>query len=755
MTENKSKNILEMLEQHVISLPDRQAVIYEPGERITYRELWMLSGRIYAWLKAKGIGAEDVVMFCLPRGIGLYACIVGTLRAGAAFVLTETDNSPVRTAYIRKDSECRLFVDEKCMEEIMQTEPLEGYEPVELHNLCYIAYTSGTTGNPKGVLHEYGSLENAWKSLRWNGIPLIGEQDTFLAMSPMNFVSLPIIFAAACAFGYTVALMPYAYSKTDESFGNYLEEAGVNCGYLTPSFLQNHYPFRHPWRMCIMSSEPADGLYIQDMKCYNCYASTESGCLLTVFELPYAMTPAPVGKSQSDIEVFVLDEDEMELLPGEVGEICYRNPYVRGYLNLPERTRNLLRGRIFHPGDAGCMTEDGDLIICGRVDEMFKISGYRIEPEEIAAAVRKVSDISHLVVRGFVYKDVAAINVFYTDDIEVDTAQMRERLLTLLPEYMVPTGFIRLKNFPLLETGKLDKLSLLPSEGSWDAFRKVSSSTLPILGKGKTATIYALGEDKALKVYRPSIPFLTIRQEQVLTEAAHDMGLPVPNAYEIVHVGAGYGVMMDKIEGEPVENILRDQPERRDDVIRCFAEAVRKLHAVTVKDDRLPDIREVSINLTGYLDEAFCTKEEAVKIRAVFEAVPKADTFVHGDCHPGNAIAGEMTFIDLMLCGRGDPVFDLLCMYSHYVFLPSFVTDEKYRKENGMDKREAEALFDSFLRAYRPDLPEAEIAEWKEQIKGVHAARICLAPVVMPGIFPTEVLKAAKDRAVRFSEKIM
>ena len=57
-----------------------------------------------------------------------------------------------------------------------------------------------------------------------------------------------------------------------------------------------------------------------------------------------------------------------------------------------------------------------------------------------------------------------------------------------------------------------------------------------------------------------------------------------------------------------------------------------------------------------------------------------------------------------------------------------------------MDKREAEALFDSFLRAYRPDLPEAEIAEWKEQIKGVHAARICLAPVVMPGIFPTEVL---------------
>ena len=110
-----SKNTaLERLEEFVHKIPDNNAVISEPDEKLTFRELWDLSGKIYAWLKGKGIGAEDVVMYCLPRGLMLYACMVGTMRAGAAFVLSETQNDPERTEYIRKDSHCKLFVDEGC-----------------------------------------------------------------------------------------------------------------------------------------------------------------------------------------------------------------------------------------------------------------------------------------------------------------------------------------------------------------------------------------------------------------------------------------------------------------------------------------------------------------------------------------------------------------------------------------------------------------------------------------------------------------
>ena len=119
------------------------AVIHKSEIKITNKELWELSGRIYAWLKSKGIDAEDVVMYNLPRGIELYACILGTLRAGAAFVLTETNNNSKRTEFIKHDCNCKLYFNEDCWKEIINTDSLDGYEPVNLHNLCYIAYTSG------------------------------------------------------------------------------------------------------------------------------------------------------------------------------------------------------------------------------------------------------------------------------------------------------------------------------------------------------------------------------------------------------------------------------------------------------------------------------------------------------------------------------------------------------------------------------------------------------------------------------------
>ncbi len=74
---DKAKTVLEMIERSVLDKPDKIAVIGEPEERITYAELWELSGRIYAWLKERGIGAENAVMYCLPREIGLYACPSG------------------------------------------------------------------------------------------------------------------------------------------------------------------------------------------------------------------------------------------------------------------------------------------------------------------------------------------------------------------------------------------------------------------------------------------------------------------------------------------------------------------------------------------------------------------------------------------------------------------------------------------------------------------------------------------------------
>ena len=763
---------LERLEEFVKKTPDRDAVIFEPDERLTFSELWLLSGKIYAWLKQKAIGAEDVVMYCLPRGLMLYACMVGTMRVGAAFVLAETQNSPERTAYIRTDSQCRLFVDESCLPEILSCSPLEGYEPIRLHNLCYIAYTSGTTGHPKGVMHEYGSLDNAWKAVMVDGKAIMSETDTFLSMSPMNFVAMPIIFAYSCGHGCAVAVMPYKYTANKDTFSDYLERAGITCGYVTPSFLRKLLPFQYPWHMCILSAEPADGLFIPGMRCYNTYASTEGGCLLSVYELPEAMSPAPVGRSYSDVEVLITDENGKEVPYGETGEICFRNPYVRGYIHQskapsgehadenPSSADAAKPGLnkhdgLFHTGDAGKIGADGSMVVLGRVDEMFKIRGYRIEPDEVAGAVTRVSGLSHVVIRGFVFRNISSIIAFYADDVTVDPVSLHELLRKEIPEYMIPTNYIQLKAFPLLGSGKVDKLRLLPPEGNWEGFQKNASAHLPLVDTGRSACVYDMGNGILLKQFRESVPYRTAWEELTRTRTAHACGLPVPEVYDVIRSDDGYGLLMKQLPGVNLEALLRRHPQDRLLLIDRFAGAVKALHRTVISDDGFPDAVEVSLALCEQISDRFCSDSERKQIRTIFQRLPRTETFIHGDCHPGNAMwnDGIIQFLDLPFAGKGHPVFDLLGVYSHYVFLPSFETEEAYFSAAGMTKKDAAALYERFLETSYAEADSRALSQIREWIRGVHAAKILLASVLMPGVFSDAVFAEAKRRAILFSKE--
>ncbi len=758
---NSKNTALERLEEYVQKKPDSAAVIFHPEERMTFGELWELSGKIYAWLKSKGIGKEDVVMYCLPRGLMLYACMTGTMRAGAAFVLSETQNAPERTEFIRQDSKCRLFVDESCLEEILACTPLDGYEPIDLHALCYIAYTSGTTGNPKGVMHEYGSLDNAWKAVIVDGKPIMDEDDIFLTMSPMNFVAVPIIFSYSCAHGCAVALMPYEYSTSKDSFLRYLDRAGVTCGYLTPSFIRKSSPLPLPWHMCIISSEPADGLFLPGVDCYNAYASTEGGCLLSVYKLPEPMYPAPVGRSYSDVKLVILDDDGKEVPCGHIGEVCFKTPYVRGYLHQvrdhaghdSDIKTGLRDDGFFHTGDAGKIQSDGNMLTLGRIDEMFKIRGCRIEPDEVADAVTKASGISQVIVKGYVFRDISSIDVFYAGDTEADPVSLYEALTGEMPEYMIPTNYIRLKEFPLLPSRKIDKLKLLPPEGDWEGFRKDAPYPLSLIDKGRSASIYDMGEGMVLKQYIPTVPYKAAYTELINTRIARSIGLPVPRVCSITRSESGYGILMEKLNGTNLERMIRERPEERLSLIDKFADSVRALHKVKAEGTGLADAVDESLALCSRLEGSIFSDRERELIRRIFECIPRTDTFTHGDCHPGNAMwdEGQIHFFDLTVAQKGHPVFDLLGMYSHYVFLPSFVSDEKFEETNRMTKSEAETLYCRFLETYYPEKSETDLSLVNEWIRGVHAARLCTVSVALPGLFTKEMLDEVRQRAVNFS----
>lgn len=280
-------------------------------------------------------------------------------------------------------------------------------------------------------------------------------------------------------------------------------------------------------------------------------------------------------------------------------------------------------------------------------------------------------------------------------------------------------------------------------------------ATLPVVGKGRTSTVYDLGDEIVLKLMIPSLPFTKIKQEFELTRTAHKEGLPVPDAYDLVRVGESYGITLDYIRGDVFEDRFRADVGGIRDYIRKFAKAVRELHQIQISNTScFPDVREQSISIARQLPPEFCSQDDTEKLCAIFECIPPSTGLVHGDCHTKNAILDEnrVSFIDLYLCGKGHPVFDLLCMYSHFVVIPSFISKEKCVEQFGFDQIVAEELYKCFLEDYYPSISSKKMEEIHLQIKGVYAARICLAVVLLPGVFPKEFLDKAKESAIRFYE---
>ncbi len=161
---------------------------------LTYKQVGEISGKVFAYLQSKGIGKEDFVMICLPRSIKPIISLIGVWRNGSAFVLVEDNYAPERIEYIKKDCGCKLVIDMDAWEEIQTFEPKEGYIETEPHDAAFAVYTSGTTGNPKGVVHEYGNIDRMLLSVDMTSCgKLATSEDRFALVAPLNFIASTLI----------------------------------------------------------------------------------------------------------------------------------------------------------------------------------------------------------------------------------------------------------------------------------------------------------------------------------------------------------------------------------------------------------------------------------------------------------------------------------------------------------------------------------------------------------------------------------
>ena len=458
----KEFNLLKTMEQNAVL--HKNDVLFADdttAKGITYGQYYVLTGRVYAYLKSKGIGREDFVLICLPRGIQPLIALGGVLRAGAAFVIVEDNYAPERIAFIRRDCGCKMVIDAGVWEEIQLTPAISGYEPVCEHAAAFAVYTSGTTGNPKGVLHEYGNIARCLRSHEMTSCgPLFMPDDRFALVVPLNFIAATMVIFLSLYHAFYLNVVPYSVVKDPAKMRLFQLGNRITGTFLSPSYLRKLKEKPPTLRFCLTGSEPANGIWLDGLKIHNMYAMSEAGFCVSHFLIDKNCENTPVGRSECGDKIFLLDENGQEVPSGKKGEICFENPYVRGYINLPEQTAEAFRDGLYHTGDLGRFDSEGQLVICGRLNDMVKINGNRVEPGEIEGVAKKVLGVDWAAARIFDDGKKVFICVYYLEDMTVDFEKTRAAMEQYLPYYMLPSFFIHIDKIPLKATGKMDRRAL-------------------------------------------------------------------------------------------------------------------------------------------------------------------------------------------------------------------------------------------------------------------------------------------------------
>ena len=461
--------IIEQLAAFTAESPNNAILFDEAHSKgITYAQLDDLSGRIYAYLKQNNIGKEDFVLINLPRGVMPIITMIGVWKAGAAWALVEDTYAPERINYIREDCGCKIEISSKNWEEIMKIDPIKGYEQPGLHDAAYAIYTSGTTGNPKGVLHEYGNLERAIDSIRVNGETPFDGKDRLALLAPLNFVaSVIVILKALSVHNGKTFVVGYATIKNPMALKMFFFEKRISITFLTPSYVRMLGNTTGPFlRMLFVGSEPANNVYNKNLELINIYACSESGFAVGVFLIDKSYEVCPIGKPEVATKIILLDEDGNEAKEGEIGELCFENPYVRGYINLPEESKKAFTDGYYHSGDLARKDEKGNYVLLGRSGDMIKINGNRIEPAEIEAAVKQALKVKWAAARGFEENGKSYLCAYYNEDVQFDPNEVRQELMKRLPYYMIPAFFMKIDTIPLKANGKFDRKALPKPDAS-------------------------------------------------------------------------------------------------------------------------------------------------------------------------------------------------------------------------------------------------------------------------------------------------
>ena len=504
----QGKCLHQLFELQAEQYPDAIAVAYEE-QQLTYGELNRQANQLAHYLRSLGVGTETLVGICVERSLYTVIGILGILKAGGAYVPLDPSYPQDRIAYSIADSQLGvLLTSERHLSDLPEHEArvvcLDRWEAIASEsdanpdsgvnpdNLAYVIYTSGTTGKPKGVLIEHYNVCRLFSATQhWYNFD---STDVWTMFHSYAFDFSVWELWGALLYGGKLVVVPYLTSRSPDRFYQLLIDERVTVLNQTPSAfaqlmqvdekssgdsqLSLRYVIFGGEALAIPSLKPWFQRHGDDLpQLVNMYGITETTVHVTYRPITIADTESQssvIGCAIPDLEMYLLDEHLQPVQKGILGEIYVAGEgLARGYLNRPELTQERFidspfgNGKLYKTGDLGRYSDSDEIEYLGRIDSQVKIRGFRIELGEIEAVLAQQPKVRQnvVIVREDTPGNKRLVAYVASTESNLTIEDLRDALKQQLPDYMIPSSFVLLEEFPLTSNGKVDRRALpLPEQ---------------------------------------------------------------------------------------------------------------------------------------------------------------------------------------------------------------------------------------------------------------------------------------------------